>query len=41
VCSSDLRVRGTDWRDPVLQAKYAGLFSSYLVKRIAALPIVP
>jgi len=31
-------VRGTDWRDPVLQAKYAGLFSSYLVKRIAELP---
>lgn len=31
-------VRGTDWRDPVLQEKYAGFFSSYLVKRIAELP---
>jgi len=31
-------VSGSDWRDPVLQAKYAGWFSPYLVRRIAALP---
>ncbi len=31
-------VTGSDWRDPALQAKYAGWFSSYLVRRIAALP---
>jgi hypothetical protein len=31
-------VTGSDWRDPVLQARYAGLFSPYLVRRIAALP---
>ena len=32
-------VTGSDWRDPVLQAKYAGWFSPYLARRIAALPI--
>ncbi len=31
-------VTGSDWRDPVLQAKYQGWFSPYLMKRIAALP---
>lgn len=31
-------VTGSDWRDPALQAKYAGYFSPYLNKRIAALP---
>ncbi len=31
-------VTGSDWRDPVLQDKYAGWFSPYLVRRIAALP---
>ena len=31
-------VTGADWRDPVLQAKYSGCFSPYLIKRIAALP---
>ena len=30
-------VTGADWRDPVLQAKYAGWFSPYLLTRIAAL----
>lgn len=30
-------VRGTDWRDPVLQAKYMGFHSPYLMRRIAAL----
>ena len=30
-------VTGSDWRDPVLQAKYQGYFSQYLVRRIAAL----
>lgn len=30
-------VTGSDWRDPVLQAKYHGFFSQYLVRRIAAL----
>ena len=29
-------VTGADWRDPVLQAKYVGWFSSYLTRRIAA-----
>ena len=33
-------VAGSDWRDPVLQAKYMGWFSPYLMKRIAALPTV-
>lgn len=33
-------VRGTDWRDPVLQAKYMGYHSPYLMKRIEALPTV-
>jgi uncharacterized protein len=33
-------VRGTDWRDPVLQAKYIGYHSPYLMKRIEALPTV-
>jgi hypothetical protein len=33
-------VTGSDWRDPVLQAKYRGWFSPYLVKRIAALPAI-
>lgn len=31
-------VTGSDWRDPALQDKYAGWFSPYLVRRIAALP---
>lgn len=31
-------VTGSDWRDPDLQEKYAGWFSPYLVRRIAALP---
>ena len=31
-------VRGTDWRDPVLQARYAGYHSPYLTQLIAALP---
>ena len=31
-------VTGSDWRDPDLQAKYAGWFSPYLARRIAALP---
>ena len=31
-------LRGADWRDPILQAKYDGWFSPYLLKRIAALP---
>ena len=31
-------VSGSDWRNPALQAKYAGWFSPYLVRRIAALP---
>ncbi len=31
-------VTGSDWRDPELQEKYAGWFSPYLVRRIAALP---
>lgn len=30
-------VTGADWRDPVLQAKYMGYHSPYLLKRIAAL----
>ncbi len=33
-------VTGSDWRDPVLQAKYMGWFSPYLMKRIAALPTI-
>ncbi len=32
-------VTGADWRDPVLQAKYHGYFSSYLAKRIARLQL--
>ena len=32
-------VTGSDWRDPVLQARYHGYFSQYLVRRIAELPI--
>ena len=32
-------VTGSDWRNPDLQAKYAGRFSPYLVRRIAALPL--
>jgi len=31
-------VTGSDWRDPLLQNKYAGWFSPYLARRIAALP---
>ena len=31
-------VTGSDWRDPVLQAKYHGYHSPFLVKRMAALP---
>lgn len=31
-------VSGSDWRDPALQERYAGWFSPYLVRRIAALP---
>jgi len=31
-------VTGSDWRDPDLQERYAGWFSPYLVRRIAALP---
>lgn len=31
------RVRGDDWRLPALQAAYAGFFSPYLARRIAAL----
>ena len=30
-------VTGSDWRDPVIQAKYMGWFSPYLMRRIAAL----
>jgi SET domain-containing protein len=30
-------VTGADWRDPVLQAKYHGYFSQYLMQRISAL----
>lgn len=33
-------VTGSDWRDTVIQAKYMGYFSPYLMKRIAALPTV-
>ena len=33
-------VTGSDWRDPALQAKYAGYFSPYLVKRLAAIGVV-
>ncbi len=31
-------VTGADWRDPVLQDRYAGWFSPYIARRIAALP---
>lgn len=31
-------VTGSDWRDPELQERYAGWFSPYLARRIAALP---
>lgn len=31
-------VTGSDWRSRALQAKYAGWFSPYLARRIAALP---
>ncbi|MDI1289863.1 MAG: SET domain-containing protein-lysine N-methyltransferase [bacterium] len=31
-------ITGSDWRDPVIQAKYNGWFSPYINKRIAALP---
>ena len=34
-------VTGSDWRDPDLQEKYAGWFSPYLARRIAALPAGP
>ncbi|MBU6245934.1 MAG: SET domain-containing protein-lysine N-methyltransferase [Actinomycetales bacterium] len=30
-------VTGSDWRDPVIQAKYMGWFSPYLMRRITAL----
>ena len=33
-------ITGADWRDPVVQAKYMGYFSPYLMRRIAALPAV-
>ena len=33
-------VTGADWRDPIVQAKYMGYFSPYLMKRIASLPTV-
>jgi uncharacterized protein len=33
-------VTGADWRDPILQAKYDGWFSPYLIKRIAALETI-
>ena len=32
-------VTGSDWRSPELQARYAGWFSPYLLRRIAALPL--
>jgi len=31
------RVTGDDWRNPMLWERYAGFFSSYLLRRIAAL----
>lgn len=34
-------VTGSDWRDPALQQRYAGWFSPYLTRRIAALPVPP
>lgn len=34
-------VTGSDWRSPELQEKYAGWFSPYLARRIAALPAPP
>ena len=30
-------ITGSDWRDPALQAKYAGFFSPYLASRISGL----
>lgn len=30
---------GADWRETALQEKYAGRFSPYLARRIAALPV--
>jgi SET domain-containing protein len=34
-------VTGSDWREPGLQERYAGWFSPYLARRIAALPARP
>jgi uncharacterized protein len=34
-------VTGSDWRNRDLQRKYAGWFSPYLARRIAALPVMP
>jgi hypothetical protein len=34
-------VTGADWRDSGLQEKYAGWFSPYLIRKIAALPASP
>ena len=34
-------ITGSDWREPGLQEKYAGWFSPYLARRIAALPARP
>lgn len=34
-------ITGSDWRDSALQEKYAGWFSPYLARRIAALPASP
>jgi hypothetical protein len=31
------RIKGTDWRNPVLQARYAGHFTTYVEKRIRGL----
>ena len=31
------RVTGDDWRDPVLQQRFAGVFSPYIARRIAEL----
>ena len=42
LCGSEICrgiVTGADWRDPVIQARYAGWFSPYLTRRIAALPL--
>lgn len=41
LCGADTcrgTVTGSDWRDPIVQAKYMGYFSPYLMKRISALP---